>query len=147
MDITADLLTDVSAEALYTVVSNLATYPQWLDIVSRAEPVVPVDSDDGPAWSIDLRGQLGPLRRSKRLRMVRTVGESPRAVRFERRELDGREHSPWTLAGTISPATEGTRVQMSLHYGGTLWIPLLDRVLRDEIERCRPRLVAAARPD
>ena len=147
MDITADLLTDVSADALYAVVSNLATYPQWLDIVSRAEPVEPVDSDGGPAWSIDLRGQIGPLRRSKRLRMVRTVGESPTAIRFERREHDGRAHSPWVLAGAISPVGEATRVQMSLHYGGTLWIPLLDRVLRDEIERSRPRLVTAARAD
>jgi len=33
---------------------------------------------------------------------------------------------------------------MRLHYGGSLWVPMLDRVLRDEIERSRPRLVAEA---
>jgi hypothetical protein len=31
---------------------------------------------------------------------------------------------------------------MNLHYGGSLWLPILDRLLSDEIERSRPRLVA-----
>jgi hypothetical protein len=30
---------------------------------------------------------------------------------------------------------------MGLHYGGSLWMPLLDRLLSDEIERSRPRLL------
>ena len=28
---------------------------------------------------------------------------------------------------------------MRLHYGGRLWVPALDRLLADEIERSRPR--------
>ncbi len=31
---------------------------------------------------------------------------------------------------------------MRLHYGGRLWLPVLDRLLTDEIERSRPRLLA-----
>ena len=30
---------------------------------------------------------------------------------------------------------------MHLHYGGSLWVPMLDRLLADEIERSRPRLL------
>ncbi len=40
-----------------------------------------------------------PWRRSKRLRMVRTRHEAPHQVTFERREVDGRSHSPWVLRG------------------------------------------------
>ena len=35
---------------------------------------------------------------------------------------------------------------MSLHYGGGLWGPVLDRLLADEVTRARPRLVALLDP-
>ena len=37
---------------------------------------------------------------------------------------------------------------MELHYGGAMWMPMLDRLLSDEIGRSRPRLlqVLGARP-
>jgi hypothetical protein len=31
---------------------------------------------------------------------------------------------------------------MHLHYGGGLWGPVVERLLREEIERSRPRLLA-----
>jgi len=143
VDVTAALEANVSDSALFAVVSDLATYPEWLDIVGRAELVAPAEGDEGPAWSIDLRGQLGPLRRSKRLRMVRTVHDEPNAVRFERREVDGRRHSPWILTAEVAASSSAdSRLVMGMHYGGSMWVPLLDRVLADEIERSRPRLVA-----
>ena len=149
MDITATLHTDVDAAVLFGVVADLGGYPRWLDIVGRAVEAPADAGDPGPAWSVDLRGQLGPLRRSKRLRMVRTVADEPRHVRFERRELDGKQHSAWILEATIDPgdgadADASTALAMRLHYGGSLWVPMLDRVLRDEIVRSRPRLVAEA---
>jgi hypothetical protein len=92
---------------------------------------------------VDLRGRLGPLARSKRLRMVRTVVDAPRSVRFERRERDGRSHSPWILEAVVEPTDGGasSRLTMHLHYGGGLWGPVLERLLADEIERSRPRLI------
>lgn len=103
----------------------------------------PDDSDEPiEAWSIDLRGQLGPLRRSKRLRMVRTEATINRYVRFDRAELDGRQHSEWVLTADLNERPDGTELTMRLHYGGTMWMPMLDRLLRDEIERSRARLVA-----
>lgn len=143
VDVTASLEAPVEPEALYAVVSDLATYPRWLEIVPRAEPTEPDDGDVGPAWSVDLRGQLGPLRRSKRLRMVRTVAEPGELVVVERRELDDRTHSDWILRARIGPGAvaEVTRLTMELHYGGSMWMPLLDRLLAEEIERSRGRLL------
>jgi len=144
VDVTASLEAAVGGEALFGVVSDLGTYPDWLEIVPRADPLAAESDDhDGPAWSVDLRGQLGPLRRSKRLRMVRTVVSPSTSVVFERRELDGRTHSDWILRAHVDTPTAGTsRLTMELHYGGSMWMPMLDRLLTDEIERSRTRLLA-----
>lgn len=141
MDVTAVLDAPCSREALFEWVADLSRYPQWLDIVPRAVPAD--DASAGPAWTIDLRGRLGPFARSKRLRMVRTRHDEPKTVVFERRELDGRSHSPWLLEATVSDGDAGaSRLTMHLHYGGGLWGPLVERLLTDEIERSRPRLLA-----
>ena len=142
MDVTATLAADVPADALFGAVEDLTSYPQWLDIVPRAERLPEDAGDPGPAWSVDLRGQVGPLRRSKRLRMVRTRLDRPELVRFERRELDGRSHSAWVLEAELRDGGATRELVMRLHYGGSLWVPMLDRMLSDEIERSRPRLLA-----
>ncbi|MGB6058218.1 MAG: SRPBCC family protein [Microthrixaceae bacterium] len=165
MDVTAALVAKVTPDAMYRVVSDLGRYPQWLDIVAKAVPDEAVATDPGPAWIVDLRGQLGPLRRSKRLRMTRAVADEPHVVRFERAEIDGRSHSDWVLqavvisdgfhlgrpgSGAPGPGSsdsgdpgsrEAVTLEMSLHYGGSMWIPLLDRLLSDEIGRSRDRLL------
>ena len=142
MDITASLAAPCTPEVLFEWVEDLARYPEWLDIVPRAEAADHRPEDIGPAWSVDLRGRLGPFARAKRLRMVRTLLEPGRRARFERMEHDGRQHSPWLLDARIEPASEGSVLTMHLHYGGRLWMPALDRLLADEIERSRPRLLA-----
>lgn len=142
MDVTASLEAPCPPEALFPLVDDLGGYPSWLDIVPRAVAVDPHPDDAGPAWSVDLRGRLGPFARAKRLRMVRTVHDAPGHVRFERAEHDGRQHSPWVLDAEIVATAGGTTLTMRLHYGGRLWMPALDRLLTDEIERSRPRLLA-----
>lgn len=140
MDVTASMEAPFGPDGVFAVVSDLGTYADWLDIVRTVQPADPEPGDAGPAWSVVLQGQLGPLRRSKKLRMVRTAldGET---VRFERAETDGRSHSSWVLAAEVRPAATGSQLVMRLHYGGSMWMPLLDRLLADEIERSRPRLV------
>jgi hypothetical protein len=142
VDITATLDAPCGPDELFVWVDDLARYPRWLDIVPRAVPVATHADDDRPAWSVDLRGRLGPFARAKRLRMVRTASEPGRHARFERVEHDGREHSAWVLDALIDATADGSRLTMGLHYGGRLWMPVLDRVLADEIERSRPRLLA-----
>lgn len=146
MDVTASMEAPFGPGAVFGVVADLGTYADWLDIVRTVEPLPAAPGDAGPAWSVVLQGQLGPLRRSKRLRMVRTALGDEGTVRFERAETDGRSHSAWVLSAEVRPAAgpgpDGSQLVMRLHYGGSMWMPLLDRLLADEIERSRPRLVA-----
>ena len=143
MDVTASLDAPCSVDELFTAVDDLTSYPSWLTIVTTAVPAVAdaTGDDPGPAWQVDLRGRLGPLARSKRLRMVRTAFEAPSHIRFERREVDGRSHSPWVLDAEVLPTDAGSRLTMRLHYGGSFGGSLLERMLKDEIERSRPKLL------
>jgi hypothetical protein len=136
VDVTADLDAPHPPDRVFALVEDLERYPTWLDIVPRVVP------ESGGAWLVDLRGRLGPFARSKRLRMVRTRHDPPVGVRFERDERDGRSHSPWVLDASVEAHDGGSRLTMHLHYGGGLFGPVLERVLRDEIERSRPRLLA-----
>ena len=142
MERTERVDTPVAPPVLFAVVEDLARYADWLDIVVAATPADALAGDEGPAWSIELRGRLGPLARSKRLRKVRVVHDAPTRVVFERRETGERSRSPWTLTAEVEPTDEGSTLSMSLHYGGALWGPVLERLLADEVERARPRLLA-----
>lgn len=143
MDVTSELEAPCSAETLYANLDDLGTYPSWLTIVARAEPAPATDGDDRPAWIVDLKGRLGPLSRSKRLRMVRSIHDAPRHCRFERHELDGRNHSAWVLDVAIDEVDDDrATLAMHLHYGGSFGGALLERMLGDEIETSRPALLA-----
>lgn len=146
MERTETVDTPVAPEALFAVVEDLDRYPEWLDIVVGVTPAAPVPADAGPAWDVELRGRVGPLARSKRLRMVRTVHETPTRAVFERRESGERSRSPWTLTARVDPTDGGSRLTMTLHYGGALWGPVLDRLLADEVTTARPKLLALLPP-
>jgi hypothetical protein len=142
VEIVAEMDARCGPDQLFAWVEDLSRYPEWLEIVTRAEPAPSAGPGAEPAWAVDLRGRIGPLARSKRLRMVRTVHEAPSTVRFERREVDGRSHSPWVLSAEVTGAGGGAHLAMTLSYGGGLFGPVLERVLRDEIARSRERLAA-----
>ena len=124
-------------ERVFALVDDLAAYPAWMDLVHEVVDGTP--TDDRPVWDVELQAQVGPFARSKRLRMVRAVHEPPHRVVFERAEVDGRRHSPWVLAATLSsdPSGDGgTTLVMTLTYGGNLWTgAVLQRVLDDHVER------------
>ncbi len=142
MDRTEAVAAPCAPDRLFALVDDLGRYPSWLDIVVAAEPAAAAEGDAGPAWDVELRGHLGPLARSKRLRMVRTVHEPPGKVVFERRELGDRARSPWVLTAVVDEVPDGSELTVSLHYGGSLWGPMIERLLADEVDRARPRLVA-----
>lgn len=128
-------------EVVFAVVQDLTGYPDWIDIVSR---VVIDDGSDEDAWIVDLRGRVGPLARSKRLRMVRTTFDAPNFVCFERRELGDRSHSDWTLSASVAEldATDyRSRLTMRLSYSGGLWAPVLERLLGDVVTSSRSALL------
>ncbi len=144
-------VTDASPDDLFEVVSDLETYPHWLDVVDSVER-----TDDPDAWIVTLRARVGPFARSKRLRMVRTVltaapsdqGEAKSSVRFERSETDGKQHSAWTLAADVAPVDSGvdtsgggqSEVTLDLQYEGAMWSGMLDGVLDAAADRASKKL-------
>lgn len=142
MDVTASMDAPCEASVLFAEIDALDGYPRWMALVHHVEALP--DDAGRPAWSVELRARLGPLARSKRLRMVRTVHEpAERHVRFERVETDGRAHASWVLDAGVSSQPEGARLEMRLHYGGALWTAgVMERVLTDQIEAGRERLAA-----
>ncbi len=150
MEITRDLIVPATAERTFALVDDLGAYPTWLQMVHAATPDdgEPGAATERPAWIVELRAQVGPFARSKRLRMVRSVHEPAERVRFERAERDGRSHAPWTLEVELAPDGDtppSTKLTMRLHYGGRLFTgALLQRVLDDEIERGSAELVRIA---
>jgi hypothetical protein len=139
MDITASLEAPCAAEQLFELVDDLSTYPQWNGLVHSAAH----EPGDDPAWDIELRARLGPLARSKRLRMIRTARDAEAcSVTFERDQADGRNHAPWVLTASIVEHTGVSTLTMHLHYGGSLWTGgVLERVLADQITSGRERLL------
>ena len=96
-----------------------------------------------PAWHVELRARVGPLTRSKRLRMVRTVFEPEHRVKFERVQDDDRDHAEWILEAIVDDDPAGTLLTMDLEYTGDLWAEsVLRRILDDEVA---PRRAGIAR--
>ena len=88
MDVSASLSAPCSAEVLFAHVIDLGGYPSWTDLVHRATSEA---NTAPPTWDVELRARVGPLARSKRLRMQRTLLDAEHhAVRFERVELDAK---------------------------------------------------------
>lgn len=132
---------DASAATVFGILDDLGTYPQWLDIVTRSELTESAAGEAGPAWYVTLRAKVGPLARSKRLRMVRVLSDPATHARFERAELDSRSHSPWLL--DVHIVGDGPcDVTVELSYEGRLWIAPLGAILGSQAESAVPRLQA-----
>lgn len=144
MDVTAALQARCDPDELFAYVDDLGRYPAWMDLVHAADRL----DGEPPVWDAELRARLGPLARSKRLRMVRTVHDSQRrVVRFERQELDGRSHSPWILSAEVGARGDLADLAVHLHYGGGLWTGgVLERALTEQINQGRDRLIALVTP-
>lgn len=140
IDVRASLDAVVAPDVLFSVVRNLDTFPQWLDLVHRVEKSVG-NNDDDTAWDVELRAKIGPFARSKRLRMVRSLDERPKRVVFERQELDGKKHAPWVLTCEIAERDKGCSLYVQLRYGGSLFDGgVIERVLADQIESGKVKL-------
>ena len=137
-----EVAVDRDPDAVLAALADLTTYPEWNDLVIAAEPAPAAAGDPGPAFSMTLRGRIGPLARSKQLRMVRPP-TPPGRVRFERRELDGRDHATWAMHASVHDgAGGGSTVELVLRYDGGLWSTPLEAVLAASIDRATERLPA-----
>ncbi len=126
------------------IVSDLATYPRWLSVVSEAAPTEAIDTEPSPIWIITLRAKVGPFARSKRLRMARLGITDTEAV-FERAEIDGREHSTWRMVSSVAEGPAGSLLSMDLSYDGSMWSGPLEAILQSEASDAGPRLSELAR--
>ena len=143
MEIRRELVATCPPATLFPYVEDLARYPVWMPLVHAVERSSA--EGDEPAWEVELRAKVGPFARSKRLRMLRSVHHQDRAAVFERAELDGRNHAEWVLRVELADladltdlpgeeASGGTRLAMTLRYGGALWTGgVLERVLDDQV--------------
>ena len=146
MDVSASMEAPVAADRLFVLVEELTRYPEWMPLahsVRRLDELADFEPEGTLAWEVEIRARLGPLARSKRLRMVRRAHDTAgRRVRFERNETDGRTHAPWILDAQVIDTREGSRLDMHLHYGGALWAGgLMERVLADQIVAGREQLL------
>lgn len=141
MQIERRLIAPCGAGELYPYLDDLVRYPAWMGLV-REVATAEAAADEDAAWDVELRAQVGPFARSKRLRMVRTRRDVPAVVVFERAEIDGRDHAPWLLRADLTPTPDGTQLTMTLRYGGSLWAgAVLEQVLDDEVRQGSERLL------
>jgi hypothetical protein len=142
MEIERQLELPATPAVVFPLIDDLAVYPSWMALTHA---VTPIDDQGPPAWDVELRARVGPLARSKRLRMVRTRHEPDRVAVFERREHDGRQHAPWVLTAQVRPVgAASSELRMHLFYGGSLWTgAVLQRVLDEEVRRGSEALLAS----
>jgi hypothetical protein len=123
-------------DRVHAILSDLDTYQHWLTLVHRVEAADAVEGDDGPAWWVTLRAKIGPVARNKRLRMVRVSSEPVGRVRFERREIDAKEHSAWIMESAVFHGEEAdvSEIEVTLRYDGRFWNGGLDGALGGAID-------------
>lgn len=126
-------LTSSSADVIREV-SDLSSYGEWVTLIESATPL----SDD--TWTLVLAADVGPFRRSKRLRMQRTSPPGSASVTFERNEIDGRQHASWKMIVEVTESGTGSEVSVQLHYSGRMRLGPLERLVTDEIAASAQRL-------
>lgn len=143
MDVRATLEAECDPHEVFVFVDDLGAYPQWVDLVHRAER----EPGHDDVWQVELRARLGPLARSKRLRMRRVVHDPEHCVvEFHRDEVDGRQHAPWVMRAVVERRASVSVLQVQLHYGGALWTGgVLERALAEQITSGRERLASLVR--
>ena len=142
--VSSEIVIDAPLLSVLPFVDALDAYPSWMTLVHQAKLV----DNCLDQWNVELRARVGPLARSKRLLMKKTVSEVSEGSRsarivFERREIDGRQHAQWTLTIDLKTlkSSSSTRVDVELFYNGGLWTAgILERVLADSISSGRDRL-------
>ena len=134
MDVDAGLDAPCDAATVFARVDELHDYPAWMSLVHRAEPLG-ADGDGRPMWQVELRARVGPLARSKRLRMVRTLHDPDGGqVRFEGRPVTGLEPHEIVRLG-ICHSPEGRRIFPRLSVRENLELGGFTRSDRAEMRR------------
>jgi len=124
----------LDATLLRSILRDLSEFQPLVSIIDVVRP----ESD--AVWSVDLRADLGPIRRSKRLRMARVSADDEGTLVFERQELDNRRHASWRLTIEIQPVANGSGVEIILDYDGRVPLGVLEGLVAEEIVAASQRL-------
>ena len=127
-------------EHAYSVLSELTTYTEWLNFIDSVEPV---ESEDDLVWMLVLKAQLGPFSRMKKLRMARITSEPWKLIRFERKEISGRDASDWSIDVKFKQLDlETTEITFVVSYSGKFWTRTLESVFNTYVDQARTDLKA-----
>tara|TARA_B100000287_G_scaffold419668_1_gene458176 strand:+ start:444 stop:902 length:459 start_codon:yes stop_codon:yes gene_type:complete len=127
-------------EHAYSVLSELTTYTEWLNFIDSVEPV---ESEDDLVWMLVLKAQLGPFSRMKKLRMARVTSEPWKLIRFERKEISGRDASDWSIDVKFKQLDlETTEITFVVSYSGKFWTRTLETVFNTYVDQARADLKA-----
>ena len=127
-------------EHAYSVLSELTTYTEWLNFIDSVEPV---ESEDDLVWMLVLKAQLGPFSRMKKLRMARVTSEPWELIRFERKEISGRDASDWSIDVKFKQLDlETTEITFVVSYSGKFWTRTLETVFNTYVDQARTDLKA-----
>ena len=127
-------------EHAYSVLSELTTYTEWLNFIDSVEPV---ESEDDLVWMLVLKAQLGPFSRMKKLRMARVTSEPWNLIRFERKEISGRDASDWSIDVKFKQLDlETTEITFVVSYSGKFWTRTLETVFNTYVDQARTDLKA-----
>lgn len=127
-------------ERAYSVLSELTTYTEWLNFIDSVELV---ESEDDLVWMLVLKAQLGPFSRMKKLRMARVTSEPRKLIRFERKEISGRDASDWSIDVKFKQLDlETTEITFVVSYSGKFWTRTLETVFNTYVNQARTDLKA-----
>lgn len=145
MNVEASFDAPCTPELLFSIVEDLTNITPWLDLLGGADPS-PVDpSDAGPAWDATFAIKLGPLTKTKDVRLVRIVHTPPTDVVYERHEfpIEGKDTSQiamWRLTLRVTPTDTGSSLHVHVFYGGDALGDMAEGILTKELKKSRPAL-------
>jgi len=127
-------------EHAYSVLSELTTYTEWLNFIDSVEPV---ESEADLVWMLVLKAQLGPFSRMKKLRMAKVSSEPHKLIRFERKEISGRDASDWSIDVKFKQIDlKTTEITFVVSYSGKFWTRTLETVFNTYVDQARTDLKA-----
>ncbi len=133
-----ELVVKASTEEAFAALRDLETYRDWLGFIHSVDELVAANET---SWNVVLRSELGPFARMKKLRMVRTSELPYSSVTFSRVEIDGKEHSNWTLDVSCLSLTETTtQLSLTVVYSGGFWSRPLESVFNSHVEDAKVKL-------
>lgn len=135
-----------SPEVLFAITEDLANISPWLDLLGDAKPASPDPSDVGPAWDATFVVKLGPLTKTKDVRLVQIEHEPYKSVVYERHEIptEGKDPSKiamWRLTLKVSPTNEGSSLFVNVFYGGDALGDMAEGILTKELNKSKPALL------